>query len=285
MNVTLDGQSIESFSPYVNFDSEASTVNIEATDCELSFAQLPLTVEYSDSRGVIESEFALISLNQNACNTTEEYHYLNRPYFNISENQELDFILSVAEGWIWKAPIPLHEDNRTDEHDFTILVSLEQPASFLEYFELTQTLSIAQNVTTSENVGTYEIKITLRDEQNVTSSQPLLLKVTIIEEKLQVKEQIPTEENENNDSVINYETLTEDNTPGEIIAAMRFEKATLKEKFDGLIFEQPKVKIKTVTQQGVIHLDFTNKMRVYYVPPKKKRRSLSKDLTIYQEQQ
>lgn len=140
-------------------------------------------------------------------------------------------------------------------------------------------------MTTSEDVGTYEIKITLRDEQNVTSSQPLLLKVTIIEEKLQVKEQIPTEENENNDSVINYETLTEDNTPGEIIAAMRFEKATLKEKFDGLIFEQPKVKIKTVTQQGVIHIDFTNKMRVYYAPPKKKRRSLAKDLTIYQEQQ
>lgn len=66
---------------------------------------------------------------------------------------------------------------------------------------------------------------------------------------------------------------------------MRFEKASLKEKFDGLIFEKPKVKIKTVTQRGVIHLDFTNKMRVYRAPPKKRRRSLAKDLTIYQEQQ
>jgi len=50
---------------------------------------------------------------------------------------------------------------------------------------------------------------------------------------------------------------------------MRFEKASLKEKFDGLIFEKPKVKIKTVTQQGEIHIDFTNKMRVYNAPPKK----------------
>ena len=66
---------------------------------------------------------------------------------------------------------------------------------------------------------------------------------------------------------------------------MRFEKASLKEKFDGLIFEKPKVNIKSVTQQGVIHIDFTNKMRVYNAPPKKRRRSLAKDLTIYQEQQ
>ena len=38
MNLTLDGKSIENYNPYVNFDLDTLTVNIDAVDCEMSFA-------------------------------------------------------------------------------------------------------------------------------------------------------------------------------------------------------------------------------------------------------
>ena len=100
------------------------TVQIDAVDCEMKFANLPLAVEYSDSRGSITSEFASISLNQNGCDSEsiKEYHHLNRPYFNVTDS-ELDIVLQVGESWIFKIPTPQHEDEQTDGHTYTIKVS------------------------------------------------------------------------------------------------------------------------------------------------------------------
>ena len=69
LNVTLDGESIQTFNPYVTFDLDRMTVQIDAVDCNLKFANLPLVVEYSDSRGSITTEFASVSLNQKGCDT------------------------------------------------------------------------------------------------------------------------------------------------------------------------------------------------------------------------
>ena len=93
---------------------------------------------------MLTTEFASISLNQNGCDseTIKTYHHLNRPYFNVTD-LELDVILKIGESWIFKVPTPQHEDNRTDEHTFTTKVSAEKPMSFLEYFDLTKTLSIS----------------------------------------------------------------------------------------------------------------------------------------------
>ena len=85
----------------------------------------------------------------------------------------------VGESWTWSIPVPSHEDNSTDDHTFNFKVKTDKPMDFLEYFESTNLLDISQNVTTSEDVGVYVVTISLKDEQNVASSEPLVLKITV----------------------------------------------------------------------------------------------------------
>ena len=51
--------------------------------------------------------------------------------------------------------------------------------NFMEYFDQTLLLDIAQNATKEEDAGDYEIKISLQDDKNVTSLEPILLKITV----------------------------------------------------------------------------------------------------------
>ena len=50
---------------------------------------------------------------------------------------------------------------------------------FMEYFDKTNLLDIPKNATTEEDTGVYDVKISLKDEKNVTSTEPLVLKITV----------------------------------------------------------------------------------------------------------
>ena len=139
VEVTLDDEPLETFSPYVEFDKSAMTVTVDAKDCEFSFEELPLVIKYTDGRGSIQTDLATLSLNLVGCNqnATEKYHHIYRPYFNVTEDEQLTFILEAGQSWIWPIPDALHEDNRTSEHLYTIKVKKNQPIGFLDYFEKT----------------------------------------------------------------------------------------------------------------------------------------------------
>ena len=46
----------------------------------------------------------------------------------------------------------------------------------------------------------------------------------------------------------------------DIVSALTSSKAELKAKFSGADFDKPRVRIKDITSNGVIHIDFSNKM-------------------------
>ena len=60
--------------------------------------------------------------------------------------------------------------------------------SFMNYYEKTKILNIAQNATIVDDAGAYEVKINLKDEKNVTSKEPLTLKIFIEKEAIKVEE-------------------------------------------------------------------------------------------------
>ena len=156
------------------------TLKIDAADCLLSFSELPLIVKYSDARGDISSELTKISMNLIGCDkATEKYEPILRPFFNLTADDLLEYTLKVGESWTWSIPEPQHEDNSTYEHTFAFKVTTVKPMSFMEYFDQTLLLDIAQNATKIEDVGVYEIKISLKDEKKVTSLEPLMLRITV----------------------------------------------------------------------------------------------------------
>ena len=113
---TLDDKSIaEVFAaPYVVLDEAKMTLKIDAVDCLLNFDQLSLKIKYTDARGTIDTELFSLSLNQIGCNSehdTQKYAPILRPYFNLTETDQLVFTLQIGEPWTWTIPEPLHEDN------------------------------------------------------------------------------------------------------------------------------------------------------------------------------
>ena len=110
---------------------------------------------------------------------TEKFEPIPRPYFEPMAADQLQFTLKVGQSWTWPIPEPQHEDDSTDEHTFAIKVQTEMPMHFMDYFKQTLILDIAKGETTIDDVGVYDIRISLKDEKNVTSSEPLVLKITI----------------------------------------------------------------------------------------------------------
>ena len=55
---------------------------------------------------------------------------------------------------------------------------------------------------------------------------------------------------------------------------MNFEKANLKAKYAGTDTDKPKYRIKQVSNQGLIHIDFTNKMKLQQLPKDTQNRQL-----------
>ena len=53
------------------------------------------------------------------------------------------------------------------------------PMRFLEYFEQTLILDIAEDATEIEDTGVYQITISVEDEKNITISEPLKLQITV----------------------------------------------------------------------------------------------------------
>ena len=62
------------------------------------------------------------------------------------------------------------------------------PMSFMNYYEKTKILNIAQNATVADDADAYEVKIIVKDEMNVTNKEPLTLKIFIVKEKISVQE-------------------------------------------------------------------------------------------------
>ena len=83
--------------------------------------------------------------------------------------------------------------------------------------------------------------------------------------------------------------LTANSPISDIKAVLSLEKANLQTLFTGVVVEKPKFKISKVTQSGVIHVTFNNKMKVAQIDSRQRRRSrrqLGEDeqkQTIYQE--
>ena len=56
---------------------------------------------------------------------------------------------------------------------------MDKPMRFMEYYDKTNLLDIPTNTTTEEDADVYSITISLKDEKNVTSTEPLVLKITV----------------------------------------------------------------------------------------------------------
>ena len=48
----------------------------------------------------------------------------------------------------------------------------------------------------------------------------------------------------------------------DIVSALTSEKLEFKAKFSGADFDKPRARIKEITRNGVIHIDFNNKMKI-----------------------
>ena len=254
------------------------TLKIDAADCLLSFYELPLKVKYTDARGDISTDFTKITLNLSGCDEiTTKYEPIKRPYFDLTAEDTLEFTLEVGESWTWSIPEPKHEDDSTDDHTFAFKVSTVKPMTFMEYFDKTLLLDIAANATTIEDAGDYEIKVTLEDENEVASSDPIILRITVVgetEAEAEADEENADDdddEDEFTDGIVN-QRVVDLSYLKDIVNALTSEKEDLKAKFNGSDFDPPKVKIREVTQHGVIHFDFSNKMQLREPQNRRERR-------------
>ena len=68
------------------------------------------------------------------------------------------------------------------------------PMRFLEYFEQTLILDIAEDATEIEDTGVYQITISVEDEKNITISEPLKLQITVGELAVEVNEDTSADE-------------------------------------------------------------------------------------------
>lgn len=50
-----------------------------------------------------------------------------RPYFDIKEDQQYEFIISEGASWVWYAPKPAHEDE-SEDHEYTITYEMDRKA-------------------------------------------------------------------------------------------------------------------------------------------------------------
>ena len=125
------------------------------------------------------------------------------------------------------------------------------------------------------------------DEKNVTCSSPLVLKITIFGELIQIDDPIQEEQaDEKANTDFSNKTFTGYSSLGDLVTSMNLEKAFLREKYADADYDEPTVRIKKVSKRGVIHLNFGNKMKVFRPPEVPESRLLSSketERTIYQE--